>query len=134
VHRLALQPDAGSSLRCSISLLIGSEEKKSGFVEAKFLFFLEGTGRQNLCKIFHLTSKKKKGEGEERAQRSGEKNNGFGKKIRSGREGAPVLHLTGAPSSRRGRDSSCRRGREGESTEKWGRKIMGLGKKSNVLF
>jgi hypothetical protein len=45
----------------------------------KFVF-LDGTGQQNLSKIFHLTSQKK------------------------------------------------RRGREGESTEKWGRKIMGLGK------
>jgi hypothetical protein len=33
MHRLALQLDAGSSL------LTNSEEKKFGFVEAKFLFF-----------------------------------------------------------------------------------------------
>ena len=49
----------------------------------------------------------------------GEKNNGFGKKIRNGREGAPVLHHAGEG--------------EKESTEKWGRKIMVLGKKSSAF-
>jgi hypothetical protein len=55
VHHISLQPDAGSSLRCSTSLLTGGKEKKSSLVESKFLFFLKGTGQQNLCKIFHLT-------------------------------------------------------------------------------
>jgi hypothetical protein len=50
-----------SSLRCSISLLTSGEEKKSGLVGEFFLFFLNGSGWQNLCKIFHLTGKKKKG-------------------------------------------------------------------------
>jgi hypothetical protein len=37
MHHLSLQPDAGSFLQCSISLITGGEEKNSGSVEpAKF--------------------------------------------------------------------------------------------------
>jgi hypothetical protein len=100
MHHLSLQPKVGSSLRCSISLLTGGKEKKYGLVGAKFLFFLEANGRQNLCKIFHLTGKKKRKK----------KTTTISIKIMQERE-------------------RHRRGREGEGMEKWGRKMMGLGKK-----
>jgi hypothetical protein len=88
-----------------------------------------------LCKIFHPTGKKKKKKKERERREHGEvgEKKIMGLEKKKSEVGEKHHHAGERERLIMQERERQRRGREGESTEKWGRKIIGLGKKSSVF-